>query len=222
MKRKAIVASLIAGAVAVGGGLAYATIPNGAVIHGCYARSGGAVRVIDGDVTSCKPSETSLDWNAQGPAGQQGPAGPSGPAGPRGPQGDTGPVGQSGPQGASGPSDGYFTANAAEADLPSNTRTTLLTIHLPAGQYVLFGNVTIDGSGVYHSLTCFLYQVGDGGSPVWSEVQAQTTVSALSWSASGAAVDFNLDCQQFGPGTDRAVFPVITAVRVGAVHSAAA
>jgi hypothetical protein len=45
------------------------------VIHSCYAKSGGGVRVIDATVTNCKATETSLDWNQQGPAGAQGPKG---------------------------------------------------------------------------------------------------------------------------------------------------
>jgi hypothetical protein len=39
--------------LAVGGGVAFATIPGSdGVIHGCYAKSGGALRVIDGSVTT--------------------------------------------------------------------------------------------------------------------------------------------------------------------------
>ena len=65
--------------------VASATIPDsGGAIHGCYAKSGGALRVIDGSVTNCKSTETSLTWNQTGPAG---PAGSTGPAGPPGPVG---------------------------------------------------------------------------------------------------------------------------------------
>jgi hypothetical protein len=61
------VAMTVALAAAVGG-VAYATIPDPAgTIHGCYARSGGSLRVIDDSVTNCKSTETSLDWNVQGP-----------------------------------------------------------------------------------------------------------------------------------------------------------
>ena len=52
----------------------YATIPDsGGTIHGCYAKSGGSLRVIDAGVTNCKSTETSLDWNVQGQQGPQGP-----------------------------------------------------------------------------------------------------------------------------------------------------
>ena len=62
-----------AGVLLVVGGVAYATIPDSSgAIHGCYARSGGSLRVIDVSVTNCKTGETSLDWNVQGQQGPQG------------------------------------------------------------------------------------------------------------------------------------------------------
>ena len=62
-----------------------ASIPDaGGVIHGCYQKSGGAIRIIDNSVTPCGSNETSLSWNQTGPAGPMGPAGPAGPAGPSG------------------------------------------------------------------------------------------------------------------------------------------
>ena len=81
-------------------GVAFATIPDSSgVIHGCYTKSGGSLRVIDASVTSCKSGETELDWNVQGPAGPKGDTGPPGPAGPTGPAGQTGPQGPQGPAG---------------------------------------------------------------------------------------------------------------------------
>ena len=54
-------------------GVAYATIPGSdGVIRGCYAKSGGTLRVIDASVTNCKASETALNWNVGGPAGPPG------------------------------------------------------------------------------------------------------------------------------------------------------
>jgi hypothetical protein len=45
--------------VVAAGGIGYAQIPDpGAVIHGCYARSGGTLRVIDNSVAICKSTET--------------------------------------------------------------------------------------------------------------------------------------------------------------------
>jgi hypothetical protein len=75
MRKKLLFALVVAG-LAVAAGVAYATIPDGGgVIHACYSKSGGAVRVVDDSVTNCKASETSLTWNVAGPAGPPGPAG---------------------------------------------------------------------------------------------------------------------------------------------------
>lgn len=75
-------------AFALGGGVAYASIPDSAgVIHACYVKSGGALRVVD---SACKSSETSLSWNQNGVPGPAGPAGPPGAPGPAGPPGPAG------------------------------------------------------------------------------------------------------------------------------------
>lgn len=85
-----------------------AAIPDSnGVIRGCYARTSGALRVIDTALgQTCKASESVLDWNMigpQGPQGLTGPAGAAGPQGPIGPQGSDGAQGPQGPQGALGP-----------------------------------------------------------------------------------------------------------------------
>jgi hypothetical protein len=46
----------------VGGGIAYASIPDASgVIHGCRNNGSGVLRVIDSGAT-CTPAESSLDW----------------------------------------------------------------------------------------------------------------------------------------------------------------
>ena len=75
-------AALVALAAAT---VASATIPDGSgVIHGCYGRSGGTLRVIDNSVVNCRQTETSLTWNQSGPKGATGPQGPAGSTGPAG------------------------------------------------------------------------------------------------------------------------------------------
>jgi hypothetical protein len=102
-----IVVAVVAAASA---GAAYATIPGSdGVIHGCYAKSGGAVRVIDASVTNCKSGETSLNWDQHGQPGPEGPRGEQGPPGPQGEQGPPGPQGEQGPRG----DDSTKTASAA-------------------------------------------------------------------------------------------------------------
>jgi hypothetical protein len=98
--RTRIIAAAVA-ALALAGAVAYATIPDsGGVIHGCYQRNNGQLRVIDtGAGQTCNPSESAISWNQTGPSGPQGPAGaagPQGPAGSQGVQGNTGPAGPAG------------------------------------------------------------------------------------------------------------------------------
>src|SRR5205814_8480076 len=77
--RPAVVALAIVGALLVAGGIAYATIPDSnGVIHGCYQKNQGTLRVIDaGTAQTCSSSETALNWSQTGPQGAQGPTGPS-------------------------------------------------------------------------------------------------------------------------------------------------
>jgi len=83
------------------GGVAWATIPDsGGVIHACYQKNSGQLRVIDpstGD--SCSNAEKSLSWSQTGPTGPQGPQGPQGAQGPQGSQGPSGAAGQNGVSG---------------------------------------------------------------------------------------------------------------------------
>jgi len=72
-------------AIAVGGAVfgvvtaVQAAIPDSnGVIHGCYLKVSGPLRVVDG--SACKSSELALNWNQTGQAGPTGPTGAAGPA----------------------------------------------------------------------------------------------------------------------------------------------
>jgi hypothetical protein len=72
-------AAIVAGVVAIAAGsTAYAAIPDGGgVIHACYNKNSGAVRVTDTDTNSpagCSTKEKPLQWNQQGPKGDRGPS----------------------------------------------------------------------------------------------------------------------------------------------------
>jgi hypothetical protein len=62
--------------VLAAGGIAYASIPDsGGVIHGCYQKTNGSLRVIDTEAGGkCSSGENSLSWNQTGPAGPRGPS----------------------------------------------------------------------------------------------------------------------------------------------------
>src|SRR3954451_15766098 len=76
----------IVGAALAAGAVAVAAIPDSAgVIHGCYQKNVGNLRVLDpaaGD--SCRPSEVEISWSRTGPQGLQGIQGIQGPKGDKG------------------------------------------------------------------------------------------------------------------------------------------
>lgn len=81
---RAVAGVAVAVLAAGGGGLAWASIPDGSgVFHACLAKS-GLVRVINAPADACRKGETPISWNQRGPAGPQGPSGPTGAAGPAG------------------------------------------------------------------------------------------------------------------------------------------
>jgi hypothetical protein len=107
----------------IGGVLIHATIPApSGVIYACYKTSGGTLRVIDNAVTKCNQNETQLTWNVTGPVGPIGPQGPTGPEGPVGP---------------AGPSHAYATSGGGAVHLGFAPASTLLTLAVPAGSYII-------------------------------------------------------------------------------------
>ena len=108
-------------AIALAGGVAYATIPEASgVINACYRTSlddqKGQLRLVD-DPASCRNNELPIHWNQEGPQGIQGIQGiqglqgiqgiqgiqgETGPTGPEGPKGDTGDTGAPGADGMNG------------------------------------------------------------------------------------------------------------------------
>jgi hypothetical protein len=61
---------------AIGGAVAFASIPDDQqVIHGCYKKANGQLRLIDPDLSRCRPSERPISWNQSGPAAPAGIAG---------------------------------------------------------------------------------------------------------------------------------------------------
>ena len=100
------------------GGVAYASIPDSnGVIHGCYLKVLGTLRVIDSPSQHCNSSfEVPIQWNQQGVPGTNGAAGPAGPTGPTGAAstvgGPTGAAGATGPTGPTGPTGLTFTTTS--------------------------------------------------------------------------------------------------------------
>jgi hypothetical protein len=92
-------------AIVVTGSIAIAAIPDSStkVITGCYAKTGGALVIIDKQAgKTCTTSQIELSWAQQGVPGTAGATGAAGLPGATGPAGAVGPAG---PAAASGPID---------------------------------------------------------------------------------------------------------------------
>ena len=131
------VGAIVGGGIA--GGIAYAVAPDaGGVIHACYSKLGGGLRVINSG--HCNALETALDWNQTGPVG---PTGAPGPAGRDGTNGADGKDGRDGTDGAPGPkgdagglTDSYGQSGSSPVNLGSD-RVAIATKAVPAGNYVV-------------------------------------------------------------------------------------
>jgi len=125
--------------------LTYATIPDSnGVIHACYNKSGGSIRVIDDSVTKCNSNETSLSWNVTGPPGPIGPAGPQGAAGPQGPVGPSNAFVQSFDPGALG-------------FLLSDVPVIVQSINLPAGSFVITASLEVYSNNTATGFSAFCW-----------------------------------------------------------------
>jgi hypothetical protein len=72
LRRRSLVLLGVFAIGAVAAGVAWATIPSpDGVIHACFVRATGALRVIDAPRVKCKRSEKAIHWNV---AGRPGPA----------------------------------------------------------------------------------------------------------------------------------------------------
>jgi hypothetical protein len=126
------VLSTIAVFLALGGG-AYAAAssipgPDG-VIHGCYAKKKGNLRLI-ATGRRCSKRENAIAFNQQGPRGLSGGRGATGS---RGPTGGTGSPGAKGEQGPQGPGASTFTATLTSG-APKTALATLANGVIVSGQ----------------------------------------------------------------------------------------
>jgi hypothetical protein len=240
--------NLIAGIVAImaiaAGTTAFAAIPDGGgVIHGCYKKSSpnqGNVRLIDtANGQSCGSSESSIDWNQQGPTGPQGPAGPEGPVGPPGPAGPVGPKGNKGDQGDPGPAGpaslpNVFVKRVPFLALPSDTVTKVATLSLPPGLYQVTVTGTVRGNidEREFSVACKLYKgtnagellteswvSGDGDNPLGSGAASVAMTEVV---GAGAPFTVDLYCQNWEVPDADPVFMLFGRLAASEIKSAVA
>ena len=195
MRKSGIAIAATAVVTAATGIVAYATIPDGnGVIHGCYSKSTGTIRVIDDSVTNCSSKETSLNWNVQGQQGPQGATGPQGLQGPQGasgPQGSQGVPGPAGPTGPSGTSHGYLatSSDAAVGTIPSYSNVGAI-YSVPPGIYMIWAQVAlgdslnepigacvlkINGTAISNTSTAFTLKSGNGNLTIVSAATLTAT-----------------------------------------------
>lgn len=82
LSRKTLVVGVVLALVFIGGTTWVFAQGDGFDVHACVNPSGG-IRIVD-DADSCRPRETLLEWNIEGPEGPQGEQGPQGDPGPPG------------------------------------------------------------------------------------------------------------------------------------------
>jgi hypothetical protein len=201
-----IMAAAIVACGVVAGGLVLATIPDSnGVIHGCYLKSGGTVRVIDSSVTNCKAGETAISWSVQGPPGLPGAPGAPGEPGQR------------------GPSDAFLVdqrSSFASHLLDNLTFTDLVTLSLPAGSYVVNGTAALASGATFAGAQCFIRN--PGSTPAFPPFDVQGTIggsanSFLTLTLTGAftlsaPADVSLSCR--GASSIATQPSVMTAIQV--------
>lgn len=235
-RRRFVVLTLAGVGLAVGGAVAYASVPDGGgTIHGCYSKYTGMVRVVDPAATAtlaqgCISTELPIAWNQTGPQGPPGPSGPSGPPGPQGAPGATGdrgvpgPSGPTGPAGTPGVSDGYLAYHDGFIELRDFSPTVVVTLHLPAGSYVITGKASLDngdGSDPQDG-TCSLstgdvtrVRLGENSSTGGSGESHELSVVVEDIAVLPSPGTITMSCATFRGG---AVSSRMTAVQVGAIH----
>lgn len=202
-------------------GAAWAAIPGPeGIIHGCYSRSTGSLRVINTSVhAKCTRKEHELNWAEQGPAGPRGGGGAKGATGPRG---STGAAGASGPP---GPSNAFAGTQTGELEL-SPARQVLTSIALAPGKYMFEASATIAearGSHEAAEASCVL-----AGTPTPAgEAHANATLPGEEGAAQTIPLDgaftltgddtIELACSR-SSGTVSASHGQIDAIEVGAIN----
>jgi hypothetical protein len=216
------------------GGVAWAAIPGpDAIIHGCYARRGGQLRVIDtAKHERCRRREAELNWSETGPPGPRGGGGARGArglTGARGATGATGPTGPAGPVGPQGPGNAYAASETSAFSLAGGGRD-VLDLSLPAGKYVVTASVDIanedSGSGETEKATCVVNAVpsatgeeasGTATVPFETGFTGEQTVPLDgSWTLSEPET-LELFCTQISAGATAASLAHMDAVQVASI-----
>jgi hypothetical protein len=139
-------------------GFAAAAIPDArGVIHGCYEKSTGILRVIKAG-KRCSKSEKSISWNQQGRRGRNGTNGTNGVNGTNGSNGMPGPPGPPGTNGTNGAT--TVTVKTASVSIPGTGVSTSAGIACSTGQRATGGGFN---SGYTTAVVTLSSPSSDGG-----------------------------------------------------------
>ncbi len=212
------------------GGVAWAAIPGPAgIIHGCYSKHGGRLRVIDtAHGGRCGHGEVALAWSETGPAGsarRRRAANAAPPAAMVRPDRRV----PTGPTGAQGPSNA-FTASETSSFALTGASRDVLSLSLPAGRYAVSGSVSIaneDGAGGKAEMaTCTLASAPVASAQATATaavpfVEGQTASETVpldgAWSLSQPET-LELSCTQVSAGSTAASLARIDAVQVASIE----
>ena len=143
-------------------GIAYAAIPDGNTIQGCYGKLGGVLRVIDTakNQRCLNHLEVPISWSQTGPQGAQGIQGIQGIQGTQGVPGANGTNGTNGTNGAPGISTAKFSGGSSAVE---KSPTLIASITVTAGSWVFFVTGTAGANDEDSDIigSCGLQQ-GDG------------------------------------------------------------
>jgi hypothetical protein len=219
--RYANVVSTLCLVLLLGGGSAYAAsqlVPKQSV---------GSAQIKKGAVTPGKLSSAAKDamTGATGPEGPKGDPGAKGDAGPQGApgiKGDPGVQGDSGVQGEqgdTGPSDVYSARLTLKAITPGFGYQTVVSIALPAGNYLVSATQTAESEGGQSTVECAIFSGSTSVATFYARVPTllSGTVAGEATIALSAATTVSEQC-----GSTEHVMnlsgPVLTAIKVGALH----
>jgi hypothetical protein len=203
-----------------------------AVIALVFAMTGGAIASTTG------PTATAAKAGKRGPRGRRGPAGPTGATGATGAKGATGatgatgakgatgPTGATGATGPTGPSNGFAVTPGTGTALNDSTFTTVGSLTVPAGQYIVSAKLAGYISTGTDSVYCHLYTPSgtmvDNAFTTMDATNLHSTVGAAEstlslmagMSTSGGAI--TVKCID-GNNTALTTWPHMTAVQVQTV-----
>jgi hypothetical protein len=154
----------------IAGSVVLATIPDASgVIHGCYQRPEGSVRIIDDSETSCRPSESPVSWSVQGPRGLTGAPGPTGPS-----------------NAFLKDQRGSFSSQL----INSPSFVNIVTLSLPAGSYVVNATAALVGGATFVTAQCAINRASGAG--LSDDLQATLGGSANSFGVIPLTAAFTL------------------------------